>query len=159
MRTAVTVGCLALGLLALGSSQSVPGLAATRGIEITPKDDATRGDPRNAEALYGASHALVIGIDAYDNGWPRLSNAVEDARLVAEELRRRGFAVTLKTDPTSRELERAFEEFFVVTGAEPEARLFVWFAGHGHTENGESYLIPTDAPRPSAGVARRLGER
>ncbi len=36
--------------------------------------------------LYGASHALVIGIDNYTNGWPRLSNAVKDATLVATEL-------------------------------------------------------------------------
>ncbi len=31
--------------------------------------------------LYGASHALVIGIDNYSAGWPRLSNGVKDARL------------------------------------------------------------------------------
>ena len=30
----------------------------------------------------------------------------------------------------------------------PEARLFVWYAGHGHTERGQGYLVPADAPRP-----------
>ncbi len=26
--------------------------------------------------LYGASHALVLGIDNYTSGWPRLSSAI-----------------------------------------------------------------------------------
>ncbi len=50
--------------------------------------------------LYGASHALVIGIDNYSAGWPRLSNAVKDARLVAQALEVRGFEVTLLTNVT-----------------------------------------------------------
>ena len=37
--------------------------------------------------LYGASHALVIGIDNDTNGWPRLSNAFRDARQIAELLK------------------------------------------------------------------------
>ncbi len=62
--------------------------------------------------LYGASHALVIGIDNYTNGWPRLSNAVKDATLVADALRGRGFEVELLTDVTGDELRRALRRFF-----------------------------------------------
>ncbi len=40
--------------------------------------------------LYNSSYALVIGIDQYIHGWPKLSNAVRDAELVAEELRSQG---------------------------------------------------------------------
>ncbi len=100
--------------------------------------------------LYGASHALVIGIDNYTGGWPRLSNAIKDATLVAEALRGRGFEVELLTDVTGDELRRALRRFFAYKGADPEARLFVWFAGHGHTENGEGYLVPADAPPPGS---------
>lgn len=99
--------------------------------------------------LYGTSYALVIGIDDYHNGWPRLSNAVKDAQLVAQALKKRGFGVSLKTNLNALELENAFKEFFVIKGEDPSARLFVWFAGHGHTENGEGYLVPADAPRPN----------
>ncbi len=106
--------------------------------------------------LYAASHALVIGIDGYSGGWPRLSNAVKDAQLVAAALKERGFAVTLKTDLTSRQLKTALEEFFVIKGEDPEARLFVWFAGHGVTENGEGFIVPVDAPLPGAGATFRL---
>ena len=39
--------------------------------------------------MYLRSYALVIGNDAYRAGWPRLSNAVADARAVAAELEAR----------------------------------------------------------------------
>ncbi len=100
--------------------------------------------------LYGASHALIIGIDNYTNGWPRLSNAVKDATLVAGELRRKGFEVELLTDVTGAQLREALRRFFVFKGKDPQARLFVWFAGHGYTEYGEGYLVPADAPPPSS---------
>ena len=99
--------------------------------------------------LYGASHALVIGIDDYDNGWPRLSNAVNDAEAVAAELGERGFEVTTLLNPTGDKLRSELRSFFALKGSDPDARLFVWFAGHGYTEFGEGYLVPKDAPDPS----------
>ena len=100
--------------------------------------------------LYGASYALVIGIDNYTNGWPRLSNAIKDATLVADELKNQGFEVELLTDVTGSQLRQALRRFFAFKGKDPQARLFVWFAGHGHTENGEGYLVPADAPLPGS---------
>ena len=47
-------------------------------------------------------------------------------------LRQKGFDVTLLIDPQGRELRVAFEDFFIDKGDDPEARLFVWYAGHGH---------------------------
>ena len=116
--------------------------------------------------LYADSHALVIGIDAYNSGWPRLSKAVEDAKLVAAAIEKKGFDVKLVLDPNSEQLTKAFEEFFILKGQNPEARLFVWYAGHGHTERGEGFLVPADAPRPEqkgqfrlkALALRRIGE-
>lgn len=116
--------------------------------------------------LYQNSYALVIGNDAYTGPWPPLSNAVKDARLVKEALERKGFEVTYKTNVTSRELVEAFEAFFLETGEDPDARLFVWYAGHGYSERGEGYLVPIDAPDTSEGgkfrrkalSLRRMGE-
>lgn len=104
--------------------------------------------------LYGSSHALVIGNDNYTNGWPRLANAIKDATLVAAELGRQGFEVELLTDVKGGELREALRRFFAIKGDDPAARLFVWFAGHGHTENGEGYLVPADAPVPGAPAFR-----
>ncbi|MEX0923278.1 MAG: caspase family protein [Rhodovibrionaceae bacterium] len=106
--------------------------------------------------LYGASHALVIGIDEYSAGWPRLSNAVKDAESVAAELEARGFAVTLLLNSTGDQLRSELRNFFAFKGADPEARLFVWFAGHGYTEFGEGYLVPADAPDPSEPAFRAV---
>lgn len=116
--------------------------------------------------LYERSHALVIGIDDYAVDWPRLSNAVDDARAVAAALERRGFNVSLVTNPDSSELENSIERFVFEKGADSGARLFIWFAGHGHTLNGEGYLVPSGAPGPGAGwqfrqaalSLRRFGE-
>ena len=41
--------------------------------------------PRSSQ-LYSNSYALVIGINAYTNGWPSLINAVKDAELMAAEM-------------------------------------------------------------------------
>jgi len=92
------------------------------------------------------AYALVIGIDAYRAGWPRLDNAVNDARAVAAALDDLGFEVETHADVTGEELHRLLLEFFVIKGADPHARLLLWYAGHGETIDGEGYLVPRDAP-------------
>ncbi|MEO1460220.1 MAG: caspase family protein, partial [Pseudomonadota bacterium] len=94
-------------------------------------------------------NALVIGIDTYTNGWPRLSNAIKDAELVGDALEAQGFEVERLIDPTGAELRAALRHFYAIRGADPEARLFLWFAGHGYTTLGEGYLVGADAPVPS----------
>lgn len=131
-----------LWLMVLVCSSS---LAANRGLSVKYKDNESADAVVAGEVqLYTASHALVIGIDDYRNGWPRLSNAVSDAQKIADSLRGNGFEVTLRTNLTGSDLELAFEDFFIDKGANPDARLLVWFAGHGHTVDGEGYLIPAD---------------
>ena len=124
-----------------------------RGIKVRIKAQDKVGAPVEEEVdLYSKSYALVIGNDNYSMGWPRLSNAITDAKDVAEDLQKRGFDVTLKTDLTSKELKEVFEEFFIFKGDDPDARLFVWFAGHGHTIDGNGFLVPVDAPSPEDGA-------
>lgn len=119
------------------------------------------------QRLYGASKALVIGMDNYtERGWPKLSKGIEDADEVAAVLKRQGFEVKLLTDLTADQLGTAFRDFFIEDGADPTARLVVWYAGHGHTVAGEGYLVPVDAPsatedvkfRKKALSLRRFGE-
>lgn len=132
-----------LTLLSLIASANL--FAASRGLTVTYKESEASGANDAGEMqLYSGSYALVIGIDSYTNGWPRLSNAIADANKVATALRGRGFEVQMLTDLDSRAMENAFEDFFIDKGSDPEARLFVWFAGHGHTTGGEGYLIPSD---------------
>jgi formylglycine-generating enzyme required for sulfatase activity len=150
----ITVACataLAAAAMAIGLMISTATLAAgSRGVTVRLKaSEATNAADAGEVRLYESSHALVIGIDAYrDRAWPRLSRAVSDARAVAAALKERGFDVTLHTNLTGDALEKAFEDFFIDKGRNRDARLFVWFAGHGHTVDAEGYLIPADGADP-----------
>ena len=137
---------------------SASALAEARGeLSVPIRAGTGAGSPIVAhQVLYGSSHALVIGIDAYENGWPRLKNAVRDAEAVAAALEERGFQVTLKTNLKSAELRETMREFFILHGEDVDARLFLWYAGHGHTAGGEGFLVPADAPPPTAGGRFRL---
>jgi tetratricopeptide (TPR) repeat protein len=121
---------------------------ASAGITVEVAADQAEGTAREQIELYGASHALVIGNDAYTAGWPALRNAVADAREVAKTLEGQGFDVTMLTDLNAEGMRKALKEFLVLTGADPEARLLVWYAGHGHSADGEGFLVPVDAPAP-----------
>lgn len=135
--------------LALMVAMAAAGVSAaeTRGISIKVRASERPDAPvTETVRLYGKSHALVIGIDAYTKGWPRLSKATADAHAVADELRKQGFEVALKLDLGSAELQGSLKEFFAIKGADPEARLLLWYAGHGHTLGGEGFLVPADAP-------------
>jgi formylglycine-generating enzyme required for sulfatase activity len=106
--------------------------------------------------LYQKSKALVIGMDHYSSGWPQLSNGVKDAEEVAKGLAAQGFEVTFKKDLKSSDLDTVLRNFFIADGSDPNARLLLWFAGHGDTIDGEAYLVPTDAPLPKADYEFRL---
>jgi esterase/lipase superfamily enzyme len=115
-----------------------------------------RLDPsRPAVALYRKSFALVIGISNYTS-WRVLTNAIRDAEEVALALDREGFEVRLEKDLTGDQLFQVFQEWFLTAGQEEDARLFVWFAGHGHTIErsvgvvSNAYIIGSDAPDPDA---------
>ena len=162
-RSNVLMAVLGAALLLAGAAEA----ASSRGVPLKLRASEKADAPVVEEVqLYGNSHALVIGIDDYTNGWPRLSMAVKDAQLVAEALKKKGFDVTLVLNAKAVELNRAFEEFFLLKGEDPDARLFVWYAGHGHSERGEGFLVPADAPTPAKRgqfrlkslALRRIGE-
>ena len=54
--------------------------SASRGITVEYRaSEASNASVAGSMQLYTNSYTLVIGIDEYQNGWPRLSNAVSDA--------------------------------------------------------------------------------
>ena len=80
---------LLLALFASGAD------AQTRGGLFVPvrESDSSNAKVIGQIELYKESYALVIGIDNYTGGWPKLSNAVKDAKLVAAALEAKGFVV------------------------------------------------------------------
>ena len=102
--------------------------------------------------LYRDSYALVVGNGAYAaEGMNPLKGAVQDVEEVAAVLEKHDFKVTLKTNLTKAEFDRAFAEFVLKSGKEKDNRLLFYYAGHGHTRKsatGENlgYLVMVDAP-------------
>ncbi len=138
---------LVLAVLVSGLS---PTKAATRGLALEIKaSEAPNAPTVETINLYTQSYALVIGINDYGRGWQRLSKAVSDARRVGAALEKHGFDVTVKMDLKSDDLASVLKDFFIDKGRDPDARLFVWYAGHGATVDGEGYLIPANGATPS----------
>lgn len=125
-------------------------LADTRGIrkvEIKTEAGETVG-------LYSESHALVIGVSNYTNGWPKLPGVIGDVSAVSDALETHGFKVQVVENPANyNALDDAFTSFISKYGRKPDNRLLFYFSGHGHTVNnyGEEmgYIIPTVSPNPN----------
>jgi hypothetical protein len=93
-------------------------------------------------------HALVIGIDTYDNVAP-LQKARADAIAVSQALSELGFLVTTRLDTDRRSFNQAISEFTALIAPGNEAVFY--FAGHGIEVNGRNYLLPADIPRAAPG--------
>jgi hypothetical protein len=65
--------------------------------------------------LYEEYHALVIGVSNY-RWWPKLPFANNDARQVAERLKKMGYKVRLVLDPTSQQLKAALNDMVYAMG-------------------------------------------
>lgn len=88
----------------------------------------------------GKRIALLIGNAAYPQP---LLNPVNDARAMAERLRRLGFEVLLRTDINSAQLQKASAEFS--TQARGADIALVFYAGHGAQAGEANYVLPIGA--------------
>ncbi|OEZ80411.1 caspase domain protein [Janthinobacterium sp. HH104] len=94
----------------------------------------------NAASGPGKRIALVIGNAAYPQP---LLNPVNDARAMAERLRRLGFDVLLRTDINAQQLQKASAEFS--TQARGADIALVFYAGHGAQAGEANYVLPLGA--------------
>jgi uncharacterized caspase-like protein len=97
----------------------------------------------------GKRIALVIGNSAYRNV-PLLRNPANDARTVAQELRRSGFSeVVERQDLTLAELSSELKTFG--DHALDADWAVIYYAGHGIEVGGINYVIPVDAELKTTG--------
>ena len=124
--------------------------ADTRGLQLVlVKDKANQ-----TVTLYKESHALVVGISRYTNGWPPLRGVRDDVPAVKAALEKHGFSVSVAMDLDRDGLDKTFRDFIARHGHKPDARLLFYFAGHGHSMKlgygGQmGYLVGTNAPNPN----------
>ncbi|MBT5259129.1 MAG: SUMF1/EgtB/PvdO family nonheme iron enzyme [Nitrospina sp.] len=130
-----------------------------RGLTPTPILDS-KG---NQVSLYNESHALVIGVSKYSNGWPVLPGVKKDTDQVVRALHKNGFNTIIATNPSYKEIRTTIEGFINKYGQDINNRLLFYFAGHGHTLKlsfGEEmgYFVPVDAPHPDKDKAGFLSK-
>ena len=142
-----TLLAIALGFALLFA---VAAQAAQRGVSVTPV--STRDGQQ--VMLYEQSHALIIGISRYTNGWPSLYGVADDVPAVKRALESHGFTVETLIDPTKGEIDARMNSFIAKFGQKPGNRLLFYYAGHGHSLDNAyggkmGYIVPRDAPNPN----------
>jgi hypothetical protein len=103
----------------------------------------------------GDRYALVIGNAKYPDAEAPLREPINDARDVAEELKRDGFSVEIGENLTGEAMRRAFERFY--GKVKPGSVALIFFSGFGVQSSRQSYMIPVDAQIWTEADVRRDG--
>ncbi len=104
--------------------------------------------PPSSELKRGSYYALVIGIDHYEHGLPKLETPVNDATEISEILRNQyGFKtqLLLDTEATREHIVEALEHYRASLSEEDS--LLIYYGGHGFFDKGveQAYWAPVDA--------------
>ncbi|HEX9360835.1 MAG TPA: caspase family protein [Bradyrhizobium sp.] len=99
--------------------------------------------------------ALVIGNAKYPDADAPLKEPINDARDIAEELKRDGFNVELGENLTGDATHRAFERLY--GRIKPGSVALIFFSGFGVQSSRQSYMIPIDAQIWTEADVRRDG--
>jgi hypothetical protein len=108
-------------------------------------------NPANVDARI----ALVVGNSKYPDADAPLKTPINDARLLASQLKSAGFEVTLGENLTGAGMRQKFDEFYGRIKAHSVALLF--FSGYGVQSSHQTYLIPVDAQIWTEADIRRDG--
>src|SRR5712672_3051491 len=103
----------------------------------------------------GDRFALVIGNAKYPDAEAPLREPINDARDVADELKRDGFSVEVGENLTGEAMRRAFERFY--GKIKPGSVALIFFSGFGVQSSRQSYMIPVDAQIWTEADVRRDG--
>src|ERR1700687_3719844 len=87
--------------------------------------------------------ALVIGNAKSPDAEAPLKEPINDARDIADELKRDGFSVDIGENLTGDAMRRAFDKLY--GRIKPGSVALVFFSGFGVQSSRQSYLIPVDA--------------
>ncbi|UPK35586.1 caspase family protein [Bradyrhizobium sp. 186] len=103
----------------------------------------------------GDRYALVIGNAKYPDADAPLKEPLNDARDIADELKRDGFSVEIGENLTGDGMRRAFDKLY--GKIKPGSVALVFFSGFGIQSARQSYMIPIDAQIWTESDVRRDG--
>ncbi|WP_018321579.1 caspase family protein [Bradyrhizobium sp. WSM2793] len=103
----------------------------------------------------GDRFALVIGNAKYPDADAPLKEPINDARDVADELKRDGFSVEIGENLTGDGMRRAFDKLY--GKIKPGSVALVFFSGFGIQSARQSYMLPIDAQIWTESDVRRDG--
>jgi Tfp pilus assembly protein PilF len=99
--------------------------------------------------------ALVIGNAKYPDAEAPLKEPINDARDIADELKRDGFSVEIGENLTGDGMRRAFDKLY--GRIKPGSVALIFFSGFGVQSTRQSYMIPVDAQIWTEADVRRDG--
>jgi hypothetical protein len=98
-------------------------------------------------------YAMIIGSWAYrDSRWPRIGDVQLQIRQLEAALKPHFDDVKLLTNPSFDQLNTGLQQFLRARGNNDDARLFIYYGGHGYTEINSSrneyrgYITGVDTP-------------
>jgi hypothetical protein len=111
--------------------------------------------PAAPSSAAGERFALVIGNAKYPDAEAPLREPINDARDIADELKRDGFAVDIGENLTGEQMRRAFDRLY--GKIKPGSVALLFFSGFGVQSGRQSYMIPVDAQIWTEADVRRDG--
>lgn len=132
-------------------SQSLLAQEESKKIEKTRSVNEVSNTDTDQKFYADGSFALVIGNSDYYE-WDKLEGVLTDVKEVRKTLEAQGFNVAVETNLKSKELQDRIENFNITHGYKKDARLLIYFAGHGDTRTSADgrklgYIIPIDTPK------------
>lgn len=115
----------------------------------------TSPTPAMAADSSGERLALIIGNAKYPDNEAPLKEPLNDARNIADELKRDGFNVEIGENLNSDAMRRAFDKLYART--KPGSVVLVFFSGFGVQSARQSYILPVDAQIWTEADVRRDG--
>ena len=109
----------------------------------------------SSAAIAADRFALVIGNAKYPDADAPLKEPVNDARSVADELKRDGFTVEVGENLTGDGMRKAVERLY--GHIKPGSVALIFFSGYGVQSNRQSFMIPVDAQIWTEADVRRDG--
>jgi hypothetical protein len=110
-------------------------------IRASIQTESTGKNVNSPATVFANRKALVIGNDSYQKVAP-LSNAREDAKVLAESLGALGYKVSLKLDVTEKQFKSEIRTF--KGQIQPGDEVAIFYAGHGVQINSTNFLLPID---------------